>query len=276
MCPGLEENLRSLTFPILIVSAGLSGLRSGGLRFSISLHQVTESPGLRAALSVSRSATVDTSCHPRGLELPGLEVTVEMPPLPGGSLEPPNVHGNWGKPRAASSLGCGKAVIHGSEGDRQRPQNDISSLIAPWRTQCRSEETEGQVRPLAGQMEQAGHFSLLGTGIHTRPWLCLQGVEEPGPETAISSQDTSPCDSWRVPSSQHVQNRIVSPDSAGELGTLGSGWTCPSRPLPSAGSGAAASQQALGTSSAPADLQLFWPWKQPSGVSSLHLAPILT
>lgn len=38
------------------------------------------------------------------------------------------------------------------------PQSDISSLIAPWRTQCRSEETEGQVRPLAGQMEQAGHF----------------------------------------------------------------------------------------------------------------------
>ena len=82
--------------------------------------------------------------------------------------------------------------------------------------------------------EQAGHFSLLDTGLHTRPWLCLQGVEEPGPETAISSQDTSPRDSWRVPSSQHVQNRIVSPDSAGELGTLGSGWTCPSRPLPSA------------------------------------------
>lgn len=67
------------------------------------------------------------------------------------------------------------------------------------------------------------------------------------------------------------------PDSAGELGTLGSGWACPSRPLPSAGSGAAASQQAPGTSSAPADLQLFslWPQKQPSGVCSLHLSPSL-
>lgn len=98
------------------------------------------------------------------------------------------MHGNWGKPRAASSLGCGKAVIHGSEGDRQRPQNDISSLIAPWRTQCRSEETEGQVRPLQARWSRQV-TSLLGTGIHTRPWLCLQGVEEPGPKTAISSQD---------------------------------------------------------------------------------------
>lgn len=78
----------------------------------------------------------------------GWEVTVEMPPLPGGSLEPPN-------------------------------------LIAPRRTQRCSEEAEGQARPLAGQVEQAGHFSLLGTGLHTRPQLCLQRVEEPGPKTAI-------------------------------------------------------------------------------------------
>lgn len=115
----------------------------------------------------------------------GWEVTVEMPPLPGGSLEPPNVRGNWGKPRAASSLGCGKAVISGPGWDRQRPQNNTSSLIAPRRTQRCSEEAEGQARPLAGQVEQAGHFSLLGTGLHTRPQLCLQRVEEPGPKTAI-------------------------------------------------------------------------------------------
>ena len=115
----------------------------------------------------------------------GWEVTVEMPPLPGGSLEPPNVHENWGKPRAASSLGCGKPVISGPGWDRQCPQNNTSSLIAPRRTQHCSEEAEGQARPLAGQVEQAGHFSLLGTGLHTRPWLCLQRVEEPGPKTAI-------------------------------------------------------------------------------------------
>ena len=72
MCPGLEENLRCLTSPILIVSAGLSGLQSRALCFQFSLHQITESSGLRAALSDSRSATVDTSCHPRALELPGL------------------------------------------------------------------------------------------------------------------------------------------------------------------------------------------------------------
>lgn len=113
-------------FSILIVSAGLSGLRKRRPPFFNLCIQVTESPGLRAALSVS------TLCHcgyivpPSGTGASWAGSDGGDASIAGGSLEPPNVHGNWGKPRAASSLGCGKAVIHGSEGDRQRPQSDIS------------------------------------------------------------------------------------------------------------------------------------------------------
>ena len=231
------------------------------------------------ALTDSWSVTVDTWSHPRGLELPGLGCDG------GGALTGRGLLGAtecaWKLGQAQGSQppgvweGCNQWVWVGQSAS---PEHDTSSLIAPRRTQCCSEEAEGQALPLVGQVEQAGHFSLLGTGLHTRPWLCFQDPRLP------SSQDTSPRDSGR--SHPASMSRITLfprpatpsfPDSAGELGTLGSGWTCPSRPLPSAGSGAAASQQAPGTSSAPADLQLFslWPQKQPSGVCSLHLSPSL-
>lgn len=168
MYPALEKSLRSLTSPTLTVSAGLGGLRSRGLRFSFSLHQITELPGLLVALTDSRSTPVDTWSRPRALELPGLGCDGGGAPTAGGSLEPPNVHGNWGKPRAASSLecweGCNQWVWVGQSAS---PEHDTSSLIAPQRTRRCSEEAEGQALPLAGQVEQAGHFSLLGTGLHT-------------------------------------------------------------------------------------------------------------
>ena len=158
------------------------------------------------ALTDSWSVTVDTWSHPRGLELPGLGCDG------GGALTGRGLLGAtecaWKLGQAQGSQppgvweGCNQWVWVGQSAS---PEHDTSSLIAPRRTQCCSEEAEGQALPLVGQVEQAGHFSLLGTGLHTRPWLCFQDPRLP------SSQDTSPRDSGRVPSSQHVQNHTVSP-----------------------------------------------------------------
>ena len=135
MYPGLEKNLRSLTSPTLTMSAGLGGLWSRGLRFSFSLHQITESPGLHVALTDSQSATVDTWSHPRGLELPGLGCDG------GGALTGRGLLGAtecaWKPGQAQGSQlpgvweGCNQWVWVGQSAS---PEHDTSSLIAPRRT----------------------------------------------------------------------------------------------------------------------------------------------
>lgn len=203
---------------------------------------------LVVALTDPRSATVDTSSHLQGPELPRLwNDSGDARPPPGGPMEPPRPHGNSGKLGAASSLGRAMALTVSSKCSALCPAGFSS---APWITQCCSEEAESQAPSnrlgcLPCKPGEPG-TSLF---IYSQPQFTYVVPAVPLGSGRTRTQnshhtflDASPCDYWGAPSIWHVQNQSVSPaccsvfpNSAAMPGTLASSWTRPSHLLPSAG-----------------------------------------